>query len=112
MGRGSQLLCEAKCTIRIARRALLSEGVQLGPTPPLDARAVRIEVRGGVVRGPAAFRAMRRSIVDASVYAPNGPLLLGMNGHYTGSFVGKTVVVYERARVVGPDALRRAAQVH
>lgn len=100
---GAKLICEAACTIRVADSIVLGTQAQLGPRPPLDATAVRVEVRGGSLVN-AGFRAHRRSTVDANVYAPNGRIILGMGGKYTGAFIGKAVFAYNRARIVGLSA--------
>ena len=94
----AQLLCESACTIGVDEEVLLKDDVQLGAMPPLDAHAVRVNVHGGL-RSQAAFRAYRRSIVGATVYAPNGGIVLGINGRYSGAFIGKTILVYQHAQI-------------
>jgi hypothetical protein len=99
----ARLFCDAACTIRVADTVTLRDVAQLGPIPPLDATAVRLEIRGGN-RTHAAIRTYRRTMVDANVYAPNGGIVLGQSGRYTGAFIGKTVFVYQRSHIVGKNA--------
>lgn len=106
IGRRGELLCEGSaaptCLIRVKERMVLGEHGTISASPPLDARAMRIEIAG---RGPiAAFRAYRRSVVDATIYAPNGHILLGMSGRYQGAFIGDSVDVLGRSRVVAASA--------
>ena len=83
---------------------IIGIGAQLGPAgPPLDATAVRVEIRGGS-KTRAGFRSFKRSTVDANVLAPNGRIVLGMSGRNTGAFIGKAVFVYQRARITGLSA--------
>jgi hypothetical protein len=100
---GAKLICETACTIRVADAMIIGTGGQLGPRPPLDATAVRVEARGGS-KVNAGFRTFKRSTVDANVYAPNGRIILGMGGTYTGAFIGKAVFAYNRAKIVGLSA--------
>ena len=101
---GARLLCDAACTIRVADTMIIGIGAQLGPAgPPLDATAVRVEIRGGS-KTQAGFRSFKRSTVDANVLAPNGRIVLGMSGQNTGAFIGKAVFVYQRARITGLSA--------
>jgi hypothetical protein len=102
VGNRGRLLCQAACLIRVGADVVLRDRVEVGAVPPLDARAVRIEVRGG--RGRAAFRVYRGATLNANVYAPNGGIVLGMNGRYTGAFIGKTIFVYPRAQITGANA--------
>ncbi len=103
VGHRAQLVCEAECHIGVTTSVLLRDDAVLGAMAPLDARAVRVDVEGGTGT-KAAFRAYQRSHVDATVYAPNGAVVLGVNGRYTGAFIGKTVFVYQRAQVTGASA--------
>ena len=100
VGYRSQLTCRRPCTIRISQYATVRERALVGAEAAVDAGTVRFEIGGG--RGShAAFRAYRRATVNATVYAPNGGIVLGMNGDYTGSFVGEDVLIYQRSRVTG-----------
>jgi len=56
-------------------------------------------VRGGGQR--AAFRAFRRSVVNATVFAPNGDVVLGRAAATPGAFIGNTVFVFRRRRSSG-----------
>jgi hypothetical protein len=93
----AQLVCNAACNISVLERVRIGEGSELGPVLPLDATSVRIDIKG---EGPfAAFRALKRSTVTANVYAPGGDVSLGMNGTYTGAFVGERVLVWQGATI-------------
>jgi len=102
IGRGAQLVCEAGCTLRVAGRVVLRQAAFLGgeskPNNPIE---VRLDVASDLGRR-ASVRVYRRSVVDARVYAPRGGILLGINGSYRGSFIGRTVYVYQGARIEGP----------
>ena len=99
----AQLLCAAACNISVLERVRIGEGSELGPVAPLDATGVRVEVKGD---GPfAAFRALKRSTVAANVYAPGGDISLGMNGTYTGAFVGEHVLVWPGASIEAASVL-------
>lgn len=99
----AKLLCQAACRIGVVERVRIGESAELGPEPPLTAADVRVDVKG---EGPfAAFRALRRSRVTANVYAPGGNVQLGMNGDYTGAFVGERVLVWPLARIEGASVL-------
>jgi hypothetical protein len=100
----AQLLCAAACNISVEESVRIREGGELGPVAPLDATGVRVDVKGG--GGPfAAFRAYKRSTVSANVYAPGGDVSLGMNGTYTGAFVGENVLVWPGATIEAASAL-------
>ena len=99
----AQLLCAAACNISVLEQVRIREGSEFGPVPPLDATSVRVDIKG---EGPfAAFRAYRRSTVTANVYAPGGDVVLGMNGIYTGAFVGEHVLVWPGATIEAASAL-------
>jgi hypothetical protein len=103
LSKRAELVCLSACTLRVAERIVMDEDSRLGVDAPLDARAVRVEVKGG---GPKpAFRAYPRTRVEGTVYAPNGDVVLGLSGRYTGAFVGRTVLVNPRARIVAASAL-------
>jgi hypothetical protein len=103
VGKRSELLCEAPCTVRVAKRTVIREAAVVGAVAPLDGRDVRLEVQGAFGKR-AALRAYRRATIDARLYVPNGALTLGMNGRYRGSFVAKRILVYERSQIEGPGA--------
>ena len=99
----AQLLCAAACNISVLERVRIGEGSELGPVPPLDATGIRVDVKG---EGPfPAFRALKRSTVSANVYAPGGDVSLGMNGTYTGAFVGEHVLVWPGASIEAASIL-------
>jgi len=99
----AQLLCAAACNVSVLERVRIGEGSELGPVAPLDATGVHVNVKG---EGPfAAFRALKRSTVAANVYAPGGDVSLGMNGTFTGAFVGEHVLVWPGATIEAASAL-------
>lgn len=108
VGRRGELVCEGPpCVIRVRERVVLREFACLARTCPAtgaaaDAAAIRLEAagRGGV----AAVRTYLRSTVDANVCAPNGGIVLGMSGRYTGAFIGGSVDVFPRARITAASA--------
>src|SRR5262249_32938993 len=85
MGKHTRLTCQKACQIIVAERITMKEFSEFGG---LDAHNVEVDIRGGGSR--AAFRAFRRSTVNATVFAPNGDVVLGESGHYTGAFIGNT----------------------
>jgi hypothetical protein len=101
IGEHARLTCQSACKLVVAERVFMKEFSQLGAVNPRDAE---VDVQGGGPR--AAFRATRRSIVNATVFAPNGDVVLGQGGRYTGSFIGSTVFVFQRAQVIGASDLR------
>jgi hypothetical protein len=105
IGRRAELVCEGTaaptCVIRVKDRMVLGERGTISGAPPLDARAIRIEVAGN---GPiAAFWAFRYSTIGANIYAPNGHVLLGGAGRYEGAFIADSVEVLTRARVIAAN---------
>ena len=100
LGKRAHLMCQAACHIVVAERVLMKEFSEIGA---LDPRTVEVDVRGGGQR--AAFRAFRRSVVNATVFAPNGDVVLGESGRYTGAFIGNTVFVFQKAQIVGASDL-------
>jgi len=100
LGKRAHLTCQAACHIVVAERVLMKEFSEIGA---LDPRTVEVDVRGGGQR--AAFRAFRRSVVNATVFAPNGDVVLGESGRYTGAFIGNTVFVFQKAQIVGASDL-------
>ena len=96
IGRGGQLVCEADCTLRVADRVVLKQGAFLGGESKPAPVQVRLDVASDLGRR-ASVRVYRRSVVDARVYAPRGGITLGINGSYRGSFIGKTVYVWQGA---------------
>ncbi|HYV55940.1 MAG TPA: hypothetical protein VE911_00270 [Candidatus Nitrosopolaris sp.] len=102
LGKHSRLTCQNACQIIVAERISMKEFAELGG---LDARNVQVDIRGGGSR--AAFRAFRRSTVNATVFAPNGEVVLGESGHYTGAFIGSTVFVYQKAQIIAASALSK-----
>jgi len=97
--RNGQLLCESPCVINVDDHVRLEQSTRLAGVAPLDATAVQVNVEGGFIHR-AAFRADQRSVVEGSVYAPEGLIRLGVNGRFRGAFVGKSIEVLQRAHVV------------
>jgi hypothetical protein len=101
IGRGGQLVCETDCTLRVAGRVVLKQSAFLGGKEGPNPVEVRLDVASDLGRR-ASVRVYRRSVVDAMVYAPRGGITLGMNGSYRGSFIGRTVYVWQGARIEAP----------
>jgi hypothetical protein len=97
MLRGSSLLCDGVCNIGVDESVQVGDNCTLSTTDG-DASKLRVDVEFGPSRR-AAFRSYYKSKVDATVYAPNGQIVLGTNGQFTGAFVAREVEVLKRARV-------------
>ena len=92
LDRHSQLTCQADCRIEVAGR------VRLAPHASATGLGnIRFEIAHEGRQ--AAFRAARDVLVQAVVYAPAGTIDLGPHGHFTGSVVGRSVVVGRRTRL-------------
>jgi len=102
MGKKAHLTCQNACQIIVAERITMKEFSEFGG---LDARDVEVEIQGHGSR--AAFRAFRRSTVNATVFAPKGDVVLGESGHYTGAFIGNTVFVFQKAQIVAASSLSK-----
>lgn len=102
MGKRAHLTCQNACQIIVAQRITMKEFSEFGG---LDARNVEVDIRGRGSR--ASFRAYRRSTVNATVFAPNGDVVLGESGHYTGAFIGNTVFVFQKAQIVAASGLSK-----
>jgi hypothetical protein len=100
----AQLLCAAACNISVLEQVRIREGSEFGPIAPLDATGVRVDVKGENTQF-SVFRAYKRSTVAANVYAPGGDVVLGMNGTYTGAFVGERVIVWPGASIEAASVL-------
>jgi hypothetical protein len=98
LNKGAQLVCETPCTIDVEDGVTVGRDARLSAAAPLDATAVRVNV-DFAGRSRAAFKALARSTVDATVYAPDGIIRLGTNGRFTGAFVGRAVEIRQRAVV-------------
>jgi hypothetical protein len=97
LGTRSRLLCAADCRLGVEGRVRLARTARIGTTTSEGSVAVRLEVQSGghepaVLAGPA-------STIDAAVYAPSGTIVLGTAGQFTGSFIGRTVIVGPHAQV-------------
>jgi hypothetical protein len=103
IGTRGRILCTAACRVSVQEHVRLRPRAVIGAVAPLDALAVRIDVEGSG-RGPS-FTSGPRTDVDATIYAPDGAVILGPNGRYTGAFVGDTVRVGSGSRLKAASAL-------
>lgn len=101
VGKRSELVCKTPCVIRIAKRAVIKESALVASGSSRDPASVRLEV-GGHLGRRAVLRVFRRAFVEATMYAPKGSIVLGMNGRYTGPIIGRKVLVYQRSHILGP----------
>ncbi len=93
-----RLLCLAPCAISVREQVRIGRRARLAAGSPADGRLLRIDVETG---GPtAAFKAAPGAHVAATVYAPNGSVVLGAGGKFTGAFVGRTMVIRSGAQLV------------
>jgi len=103
LGPRGRILCTAACRISVQEQVRLRPRALIGAVAPLDARAVRIDIEGSG-RGPS-FTSGSRTDVDATIYAPDGVVVLGRNGRYTGAFVGDIVRVGTGSRIAAASGL-------
>jgi hypothetical protein len=103
IGPRGRILCTAACRLSVQEHVRLRPRAVIGAVAPLDALAVRIDIEGSG-RGPS-FTSGPRTDVDATVYAPDGTVILGRDGRYSGAFVGDTVRVGTGSRVRAASAL-------
>jgi hypothetical protein len=94
--RGS-VLCLKRCRLSVERNAVLRARAALGVVEGLDPEVLRVDVEGIDTR--RAFDARHHSAVAGTVYAPYGDVRLGRRGRYAGTFLGRRVLVRERARI-------------
>jgi hypothetical protein len=103
IGARGRILCTGQCRISVQERVRLKSRSMVGAVAPLDAHAVRVDIEGSG-RG-ASFTSGAKTTVDATIYAPDGAVILGRGGRYTGAFVGDTVRVGAGSRVTAASAL-------
>lgn len=103
VGPRGRILCTGACRVSVQEHVRLRPRAVIGAVAPLDAHAVRIDIEGSG-RG-ASFVSGPRASVDATIYAPDGTVVLGPHGHYSGAFVGDTVRVGVDSRVLAASAL-------
>jgi hypothetical protein len=103
IGPRGRILCTGACRVSVQENVRIRPGGIIGAVAPLDAHAVRLDVEGSG-RGPS-FVSGASTDVNATVYAPDGIVVLGPNGRYSGAFVGETVRVGSRSRVSAASSL-------
>ena len=103
IGPRGRILCTGACRISVQENVRLKAHAVIGAVAPLDATGVRVDIEGSG-RGKT-FTSGARAEVDATIYAPDGDVVLGKNGRYTGAFVGSTVRVGAGSRVTAASAL-------
>jgi len=92
-----EVQCAGRCTVRVRQRVRFGRRSTLDVAAPLDASAVVIQLES---RDPRpVFAAGPRATIAATVYAPEGDIVLGDHGRYQGAFVAQTVDVGRRADV-------------
>jgi len=104
LARTARLVCLDGCRIGVAETVSLAARAQLGAAKGMvDASEVRLDVAGSPVA--PAFRTGPNAIVAGTVFAPTGDIVLGPDGQYRGAFIGRSVLVRARGRVIQDSAL-------
>jgi hypothetical protein len=93
----------AVCRIAVAEDVVLRRHAAIGAASSGRAETVRIDV-AGTPTGPA-FLARPRAQVAATIYAPDGAIVLGTGGSYRGAWVGRSVTIGHDATVRADSAL-------
>jgi hypothetical protein len=101
LARAARLVCLDACRIGVAESVRVGSRAQLGAAQGLRPDRARIDVAGGDV----AFRTGPRAVVAATIFAPAGSVVLGADGEYRGAYVGRSVTVRARSRVIEMSAL-------
>jgi hypothetical protein len=106
LARRARLVCLDACRIGVGETVTLAARAQLGAAKgQVDASEVRLDVAGSAVA--PAFRTGPNAIVAGTVFAPTGGIVLGPGGRYRGAFIGRSVLVRARGRVIQDSALGR-----
>jgi hypothetical protein len=95
VGRLARLDCTGPCAVNVRDRALVKRRGRLQPGSGGAAADVRLNVASTDTR--RALRVQGRAVVQATVYVPNGTMVLG-GGRYTGAFFARRLVAEGRAR--------------
>jgi hypothetical protein len=105
IARAGKLICvdRATCQIAVAEDVVLRRHATIGAASSGRAETVRIDV-AGTPAGPA-FIARPRAQVSATIYAPDGAIVLGTGGSYRGAWVGGSVTIGRDATVRADSAL-------
>jgi hypothetical protein len=82
----------------------LRRGAELGADVRASANLARIDISPAEGTRPA-FIAAPRAMLSATVFAPDGDVILGAQGDYRGAIVGRTIRVGPRAMLRGDSAL-------
>jgi len=100
----ARLVCLDECRIGVGETVTLAARAQLGAAKGMvDAGEVRLDVAGSPVA--PAFRTGPNAVVAGTVFAPTGNIVLGPGGQYRGAFIGRSVLVRARGRVIQDSAL-------
>jgi hypothetical protein len=103
IGRRGRITCASACRIGVLGPVRLRSGARLGAASAQQADSARVDISGDA---PApVFLAEPRANVAATIFAPDGDIVLGRLGAYRGAFVGRTVTIAPDATVRGDSAL-------
>jgi len=93
LARAARLVCVDDCRITVTEKVRLARRPQLGAAQGLGARRARVDMTSTLADGTPDFLAAPRAIVAATIFAPNGDIVLGAHGEYRGAYVGRSVWV-------------------
>jgi hypothetical protein len=98
----ARLACLDDCQIAVLETVRLGRGAQLGADRDAQAEGARIDVAAG--GDIPAVRAGPNAAVAATIVAPTGAVVLGRGGEYRGAYIGRSVTVRRRSRVIEDSA--------
>ena len=104
IGPRARVVCNSDCRIGVLETVRLRRGATLGASVRAAANGARIDIAPSVGTRPA-FVARARATLSATIFAPDGDVVLGPFGDYRGAVVGRTIVVGRGARLRGDSAL-------
>ncbi len=104
IGRRARVVCNSACRIGVLESVRLRRGAELGASVRASANLVRIDIAAAELSRPA-FVARTRATLSATIFAPDGDVVLGPLGDFRGAVVGHTIVVGPRATLRGDSAL-------
>jgi hypothetical protein len=100
----ARLVCNSACRIGVRELVRLRRGAELGAAVRASANTVRIDIAATELSRPA-FVARARATLSATVFAPDGDVVLGPRGDYRGAVIGRTIRVGPGATLRGDSAL-------
>ena len=104
IGPRARMVCNGACRIGVLETVRLRRGAELGAEVRASENLARIDIAPGDASRPA-FVARARATLSATVFAPDGDVVLGPLGDYRGAVVGRTIVVGPRSTLRGDSAL-------